>query len=290
MEDVIVSSVGNGSTTWVSSKNELLMSSLTKFFSNQEHIRKVLPVLQGKSNISLRVLDWFVTNYCKKQNVSVEVQMEGGESKRFMIYLDYKSQLKAYSKKQFDPFCRRERIRFVYGPTQGQDFITTVGQLNFFRWMISNSILDYVENHLDEIENDMNTSIRNHASRKWSQYPTYETWNQETVSSNTPESSNPSSEHEEQVNIHLEEVQLAGKYQMLPMYGPSLSTVSSSTSVPLSASVSTSASASASASTSASASASADDIHHGRKKRQELSINATKTVNKHNVTILVEFN
>ena len=71
----------------------------------------ILPILSGKSNISLRIIDWFVTNYAKKNNIMVSVYNKSS----IFIYLDYKSQLKAYSKKQFDPFCRRDRISFIYG-------------------------------------------------------------------------------------------------------------------------------------------------------------------------------
>ena len=74
------------------------------------------------------------------------------------MHLDYKNQLKAYSKKSFDPFCRRERINFIYG--KGCELLTTVGQLNFFRWAIENSIIDYISTRLDEIEADMNSSLR----------------------------------------------------------------------------------------------------------------------------------
>ena len=63
--------------------------------------------------------------------------------------MDYKNQLKAYSKKQFDPFCRRERIIINISDLSWKIFddkddnkckdnelITTVGQLNFFKWFI----------------------------------------------------------------------------------------------------------------------------------------------------------
>lgn len=62
------------------------------------------------------------------------------EGQEFIVYLNYKSQLKAFSKKLFDPFCRRERIQFQIG-TQ-EPFVTTVGQLNFFRWAFEKNILD----------------------------------------------------------------------------------------------------------------------------------------------------
>ena len=75
--------------------------------------------------------------------------------KEFVVYLDYKLQLKGYQKKQFDPFCRRSRINFYYDGDKS--LVTTVGQLNFFRWTIQNSVLTYISEHLEEIESDMNT-------------------------------------------------------------------------------------------------------------------------------------
>ena len=63
------------------------------------------------------------------------------------VYNSYKSQLKAYSKKRFDPFCRRERIKFINH--NNDEIITTAGQLNFFRWVIENNILDYISEYIN---------------------------------------------------------------------------------------------------------------------------------------------
>ena len=145
------------------SRQDILMISLTKFFNKNENINKFHQVLYGASKISLRVLDWFVTNYSKKKNIVYNIN-EKEEIKKFMVYLDYKSQLKAYSKKQFDPFCRRERI--IFKDINNRMINTTVGQLNFFRWAIENNILTYVENNLINIEEDMNSSIKHLYRRK----------------------------------------------------------------------------------------------------------------------------
>ena len=67
--------------------------------------------------------------------------------------MDYKDQLSGYKKKLFDPFCRNKRIPFYYNETQY--VITTVAQLNFFRWAISKKILDFVDNNFKEIYKDM---------------------------------------------------------------------------------------------------------------------------------------
>ena len=143
--------------TQIARKQDLLMVALTKYFCNETNMTEILPILEGKSDISLRIIDWFVTNYSKKYNITYPVKTNNG-NKRFNIYLDYKSQLKAYSKKQFDPFCRRERIMFYY--KEDCYIITTVGQLNFFRWAIQNDIIKKVKEDLKVIEKDMNDSIK----------------------------------------------------------------------------------------------------------------------------------
>ena len=106
-------------------KNDLLLENLNIFFSNKNNTDILINVLNNKFNISLRIIDWFVTNYCKKNNI-----WWNNNDARFVVYINYKLQLKAYSKKYFDPFCRRERIYFNIG--DDNKLITTVGQLKFF--------------------------------------------------------------------------------------------------------------------------------------------------------------
>lgn len=134
-------------------KQDLLMSSLNIFYQNNKHLNYILNILNGNSKISLRIIDWFVTNYSKKFNIHYKLN-----NNTFNVYINYKLQLKGYSKKQFDPFCRRDRIEFYYNETEY--IITTVGQLNFFRWTFINNIIDYIEQHLHIIEKDMNNSYK----------------------------------------------------------------------------------------------------------------------------------
>lgn len=148
----------------ISTKKDLLMQSLIHFFTNRSYLDQVIPIITGKSRISLRILDWFVTNYSKKNNIHYQVEVSNEKIKNFIVYLDYKSQLKAYSKKSFDPFCRRERISFI--DHDNNELITTVGQLNFFRWAIENNILLHINNDFDIIETDMNNSLRNLYKKK----------------------------------------------------------------------------------------------------------------------------
>jgi len=134
-------------------KNNLLMNKIELYFDNEYNKNILIKILNNEFNISLRVIDWFVTNYCKKNNIYwIE------NNNRFVVYLSYKLQLKAYSKKYFDPFCRRDRIYFYY---KNNDYIeTTVGQLNFFKWIIEHNIINYIKNNYEDIEKDMQSTIK----------------------------------------------------------------------------------------------------------------------------------
>jgi hypothetical protein len=133
------------------------MSSLMEFYNNRDNLNKMIKIINGESDISLRIVDWFVTNYAKKYYTVYE-QTSGTEFiqtiSRFKVYNDYKLKLKAYSKKRFDPFCRWDRVSIPYDNEQYME--TTIGQLNFFKWAIENNIVDYIKNNYDTIENDMN--------------------------------------------------------------------------------------------------------------------------------------
>jgi hypothetical protein len=111
-----------------------------------------MPIINGESAISLRLIDWFITNYSKK-NHTIITRRVSNNILHLNVYLSYRSQLKSYSKALLDPFRRRDRINFYY---DGDKYIeTTVAQLNMFRWILQNDILDFIENNKDEIENDM---------------------------------------------------------------------------------------------------------------------------------------
>ena len=173
-------------------KSNILMISLEKFYSQSNHMKQLLEIIDGKSKISLRIIDWFVTNYSKKKNISFIICVKKKTLKRdkinekveepvladsdneekicpkekkinFLVFQRYKAQLKAYSKKRFDPFCRKDRIT-NWGPNK--DITTTIGQLNFFKWAIENKILKYIKENLKEIESDMNENVRKHNKSK----------------------------------------------------------------------------------------------------------------------------
>lgn len=145
------------SYTKCSTKNQLLLQNLMDFYQDSENINEMLGIINGTTNISLRIVDWFVTNFAKKYYTVYETQ-----GKRFKVYHDYKLQLKAYSKKNFDPFCRWDRIKIPYDDFNYME--TTIGQLNFFKWAIENRIVDYIKANYQDIESDMNN--RNSTSKR----------------------------------------------------------------------------------------------------------------------------
>jgi hypothetical protein len=134
-------------------KPELVISSLQRFYSTHPEINKVLTYLNGEAPLSLRIIDWFVTKYSRKNFVRYSLN-----DQEFLVYLSYKGQLKAYSKQYFDPNCRRERIMFkIPGHEQ---FMTTIGKLNFFRWALESKILEYIEAHEEEIRTGYNSYLK----------------------------------------------------------------------------------------------------------------------------------
>lgn len=146
-------------------QNDLLLHKVLRFYNENsgENMEKMLSVINGTTNISLRIMDWFVTNYSKKHYTVYDLEDSGTPAKRFKVYVDYKLKLRAYSKKRFDPFCRWERINVPH--KNGTTYIqTTLGQLNFFKWAIENQVLRYIHENYSVIESDMN--IRNNTSRK----------------------------------------------------------------------------------------------------------------------------
>jgi len=152
----------------VNTQKQLLLDNLMEFYKTKENLTKMMNVINGESKISLRIVDWFVTNYAKKYYTVYEIpQIIHGlpsetQNVRFKVYNDYKLKLKAYAKKNFDPFCRWERITIPYDNDNYME--TTIGQLNFFKWAIESKIIDYIHSHYQEIESDMNT--RNSTSKR----------------------------------------------------------------------------------------------------------------------------
>jgi hypothetical protein len=161
----------------ICSKEYLLKNKLVEFYGNKDNLDIYLSIILQKTRLSLRSIDWFVTNYCKKYNINYIINKNDQEVNYFP-FKSYKLQLKAYSKKFCDPFCRRERVIFDYKNSIIFDYsdnldiehndyiITTIGQLNFFKFAIQHDIINYALENITQIENDMNTTLKTRENEK----------------------------------------------------------------------------------------------------------------------------
>ena len=151
----------NASSSYTT-QNDLLLNNLMDFYKDETNLNRMLKIITGESKISLRIVDWFSTNYAKKYYTIFNIDEDSENGRRFKVYVDYKLKLKAYSKKRFDPFCRWDRISIPY--KKDTCIETTIGQLNFFKWALENKVIDYIEENYEVIEKDMNN--RNSTSKR----------------------------------------------------------------------------------------------------------------------------
>lgn len=144
------------------STNDIRLETLKKFYKkNPDHMETFIKIVTGsheQKKLSLRIFDWTVTNFTKKNDITYKIK---GKVELFNIHDEYRKQLKAFTKKGFDPFCRSDRILFHYKQDGKKKCIdTTIAQLNFFKWAILNGVVDYIIGHFDSIFEDMNEANR----------------------------------------------------------------------------------------------------------------------------------
>jgi hypothetical protein len=79
-------------TSLYNTQNDLLLHKVLRFYheNDGENMEKMLAVINGTTNISLRIMDWFVTNYSKKHYTVYDIEGSGTPAKRFKVYVDYK--------------------------------------------------------------------------------------------------------------------------------------------------------------------------------------------------------
>lgn len=155
--------------SYIPSQERYIIKSITRNFYNDKKNIEILEniLMPDKNNhISLRILDYFQNSYAKENNIIID---------GINVYTEYKLILKGYQKKCFDPFCRGPIIKLfkkdlsyqVYqDPLDGSPkvtdeyIITAIRQLNFFKWCIENKILDYIEEHIDDIKEAIKTKTK----------------------------------------------------------------------------------------------------------------------------------
>jgi hypothetical protein len=132
----------------ITSQEHMIIKSMEKFYTDDNNIILFMSIINSRARISIRLIDYFVTKYSKIHKTSYKYNNE-----IVNVFTSYKQQLKAFQKKHFDPFSRGERIPYFMNELC---VITTIGQLNFFRWFISKNLLEYILINKTLIEIDMN--------------------------------------------------------------------------------------------------------------------------------------
>jgi len=142
-------------------KEKMLYDVVNDFFKKcpQEEVKKIISIIEGKYKISLRFLDWFVTRYCYLYKTSIIITNIYNKENDFNINISYKAQLKSFKKKCFDPFKRKNKFYYSFGESNlilNNSILTTLGQLNFFKWALSFDIINYVEKNFEAINSKIN--------------------------------------------------------------------------------------------------------------------------------------
>jgi hypothetical protein len=138
-------------------KEILIQKEISKFYSSQIHFDIAFAILQRKSHITLKIIDFFCLKYAKKYNISYDYTIKG-KKERINVVNSYREQLKAYSGEYFTLFKRKKQgvnNTFLI-EKNGKQLITTNAQLNFFAWCINYGIIYYIEDNYQDIINELN--------------------------------------------------------------------------------------------------------------------------------------
>lgn len=137
-------------------QDEVLLEKLHEFFETKDNYTVLVDIINKKSHISLRIIDWFVTNYSKTNNIVYEK-----DGNLFHVHQEYKNKLKGLNKYKFDSCRRKYRknkriIPFDFFCTKSTYVYTTIGQLNFFKWAISMGVIEYISENYSTLNGILN--------------------------------------------------------------------------------------------------------------------------------------
>lgn len=128
--------------------------------SDRKYLDMLIAIIEGKSNISIRVIEWFVINYSQIKEIKYHIKIRGAVT-CFYVNREYNTQMRMFTKEYFDPFCRKRKVFYRYKDgKKNVTFVTSIGQLNFYYWAIKHKVIRYIENHISDIEENMRNTIK----------------------------------------------------------------------------------------------------------------------------------
>ena len=151
---------------------KLMIGKLLDFYKIPYNFNMLYELIKNdksrKDHKSLRLVNWFVTNFAKHYTTSYLIK-KYNKIDMFLVWIEYDKELASEGKEYFDAFRRGAKMGKLIEIEYEKDkkLKTTVAQLNFFRWAIKNNVIDYVNSKVDIIYKDMiergsNTKNRQH--------------------------------------------------------------------------------------------------------------------------------
>lgn len=144
---------------------KLMLDSLIQFYKQGSNLKKLVDIIVVKKyRLPISLFDWFVTTYAKENIVYYTIKRPDGAEEIFKPHDSYENQLRSFSKKNFDPFCRggdKSNIQLQYTDTENGEIIqfeTSIRQMKFFRWAIENLLVDYIYQHRENLIDLMHKS------------------------------------------------------------------------------------------------------------------------------------
>ena len=116
-------------------------------------------------NLSLRRVDWMVTNYCKTLDVCrlQNTQRWSGDTPITRIHDIYIEWRRNFKRIVFDPFCRTGGLFFSDGD---EKIPTTIAQLNFFFFLVEMNFVDFMIKNIHKIATHQQETLKTRSSSK----------------------------------------------------------------------------------------------------------------------------
>jgi hypothetical protein len=126
--------------TDIITRESLILKSTKRYYENNpEDFKKLVEIIEKKSEISISLIEYFTLTYARYLNTMIKKT----DDNYFIVYLSYKNFLKGYGKKFTDPFRRKqnkEELDF-FMELHGLEIKTRIAQLHFFKWAFENEVI-----------------------------------------------------------------------------------------------------------------------------------------------------
>ena len=146
-------------TTELNFYYQQLLQPPVNWLNEQSERLVIMSHLISPEGPSLRLIDYMVLQYAK----SVPILLGEVGQVPADLWNTYKTMLMHTGKEYFDVFKRKHPLRIEL---QGVALDSTMGQIIFFKWFISNNLHAYLSQHLHEIREHMQAKITRTANTK----------------------------------------------------------------------------------------------------------------------------